>query len=436
VIRPWHLALLAAAVVGAAALPALAVPPVSPNPPQQVAGVLSAGHPVLTFNGTMHNPLPIPMANDPDPTVCAVDCQLWSLKVATHDPFLVAIHNANSSIDDGFNLYVYDPAGNQVATSNGIGSNGQAAAVHPTSEGSYTIAITATYAYDADAAYLGEARIMSGGSWDSPACASPPCALLPSLRALPPSDVHIDGIPPVASTPLGFPLPGGTSTGNSCYVDETAGTGATRCLRFTSEVDNVGAGLLNLQIPWAAALLPNGCRATQVITYTDGSTRTHDAGACEFHAQHGHFHYRDFVEFSLHRVNPDGTTGTTVASSLKESFCLADDGYFGFGTPGPNGPRTYVGQPDCNVPSQPALPSPDAAISMGVAPGWGDIYTWDTPDQFIDISTTPDGVYDIVSRANPNGDLLLGDPSQECGASRIRLLANEVTMVSPSVPCT
>jgi hypothetical protein len=441
--RTWPLALLAAVVVGAAALPALAIDPVSTTAPQPIAhGIaLSAGHPVLTFAGTMHNPAPIPMANDPDPTVCAVDCQLWSLQVATHQPFLASIHNGNSSIDDGFNLYVYDPAGNQVAASNGIGTNGQAAVVHPTSNGVYTIAITATYAYDVDAGYLGEARIMSGSSWDTPACAAPPCALLPALRTLPPTDVRVDGVPPVASTPLGFPLPGGTSTGASCYLDETASTGATRCLRFTSEVDNSGVGLLNLRIPWAAAssgesaFLPDGCRATQVVSYTDGTTRDHDAGACEYHAAHGHFHYRDFVEFALHKVNPDGTPGPTVAASLKESFCLADDGYFGFGTPGPNGPRTYVGQPDCNVPSAPGPTSPDAWISMGVAPGWGDIYTWDTPDQFIDISSTPDGVYDIVARANPNGDLLLGDTSQECAATRIRLTSTDVTVLSPSVPC-
>jgi len=437
--RNLPLALLTAAVVGAAALPALALQPVSTTAPQPIASgvALSTGHPVLTFTGTMHNPAPIPMANDPDPTACAVDCQLWSLQVATHDPFLVAIHNGNSSIDDGFNLYVYDPDGNQVAASNGIGSNGQAAAVHPSSTGLYTIAITATYAYDVDAGYLGEARIMSGSSWDTPQCATTaPCPLLPSLSVQPPTDVHIDGIPPVASTPLGFPLPGGTSTGSSCYLDETANTGASRCLRFTSEVDNSGTGVLNLEIPWAAAQLPGNCHATQVISYTDGSTRTHDAGDCEFHAAHGHFHYRDFVEFALHAVNPDGTTGATVASSLKESFCLADDGYVGFGTPGPNGPRNHVGQPGCNVPSTTDATPTDAAIHMGVSPGWGDIYTWDTPDQYIDISTTPPGVYDIVARANPNGDLLLGDPSHECGATRIRLTADAVSTVSPSVPCT
>ena len=444
-VRARHAALAVAAVLIAwLGLPAAAVTPVGTTPATQVAGgqALSTAHPVLTFSGRMHNPVPAPMASNPDPTACAVDCQLWSLTVATRSPFLVSLHNATDSIDDGFNLYVYDPAGTQVAAASGIGANGQAAVVEPTTEGVYTVAVTMTYAYDVDAGYVGEARLMTGRTWQQPRCqAAPPCPVLPVLRALPPSDVHVDGVPPVASTPLGFPFPVDAPLGNSCYADETASTGATRCLRFTSEVDNTGLGTLQLQIPWAAAsaghsgFVPGLCEAQQVITWSDGSTRTRPAGACEYHATHGHFHYRDFVEFSLHRVNADGSTGATVAASLKESFCLADDGYFGFGSPGPNGPRRYVGQPDCNVPSPPAAPSPDVWVTMGNSPGWGDIYTWDTPDQYIDISATPAGVYDILARANPGGALLLDGASQSCAGTRIRLTDTDVTVLASGLRC-
>jgi len=444
--RRLRTALVLAAVLGGwAALPAAAVPPIATAAPTPIAGELSPAHPVLTWQGQMHNPAPIPMAGNPDPTVCTVDCQLWSLDVGGTAPFLVSLHNATQSIDDGFNLYVYDPSGNQVASSSGIGSNGQAALVQPAEKGTYTVAVTVTYAYDTDAAYVGEARRIAPESWDLPHCADAvPCPLLPALQALPPTDVHVDGVPPVASTPLGFPFPVDASTGSSCYADETVNTGASRCLRFTSEVDNVGTGRLSLEIPWAAAssgglqsgFVPDRCAAKQVVAYSDGSSRTRDAGLCEFHAAHGHFHYRDFVEFSLHTVNADGTTGAEVASSLKESFCLADDGYFGFGSAGPNGPRGYVGQPDCNVPAPGALGSPDTFVQMGLTPGWGDIYTWDTPDQFIDITSTPPGVYDLVARANPAGALLLEGPAQSCGATRIRLTATSVTALPDTVPCT
>jgi hypothetical protein len=445
-VRPLRAALLGAALLAAAlALPAAAVPPSSTTPPTPIADgqALSTAHPVLTFAGQMHNPAPVPMATPPDPTVCAVNCQLWSLQVATSNPFLVSVHNGTDSIDDGFNLYVYDPDGEQVAASAGIGANGQAAVVRPEQSGLYTVAVTMTYAYDTDATYVGEARSMTPGSWDLPHCPQArPCPLLPALRALAPTDLHIDGVPPVASTPLGFPFPAAVSTGNSCYTDETVNTGALRCLRFTSQVDNVGSGNLQLQIPWAAAgtspssgFVPDLCAATQVVTWSDGSTRTHDAGLCEYHPMHAHFHYRDFVEFSLREVGADGTPGAQVGASLKESFCLADDGYFGFGTPGPNGPRNYVGQPDCNVPSAWTADPPQADVVMGMTPGWADIYTWDTPDQFIDITTTPDGVYDLAARANPSGALLLeGDP-QSCSATRLRIAGDAVTVIDPEVPC-
>src|SRR4051794_8649013 len=154
--RSSRLVLVAIAAVGGwLAVPAGAEGPVSARPPSPVAHgtALSAIHPVLDFSGRMHNPVPIPMASDPDPTVCVVNCQLWGLHVATDLPVLVSIHNGNGSIDDGFDLTVYDPSGKQVAAANGIGANGQAVVVHPASHGTYTVAVTMTYAYDVESRY-------------------------------------------------------------------------------------------------------------------------------------------------------------------------------------------------------------------------------------------------------------------------------------------
>lgn len=390
----------------------------------------------------MPNAAPIPMPRDPVPAACAADCQLWTLRVATDSPFLVSLRNTSQSIEDGFNIYVYDPAGNQVASADGIGADGQAAMVTPRTRGDYTIAVTVTYAFDTRPTYAGEARIMSPPTWRLPSCQTKSCPVLPALRAQPPTDFHVNGLPPVASTPLGFPLPIAASTPTSCYLEETARTGATRCLRFTSEVDNVGLGVLQLRVPWLvvsggqprSGFVTGQCEAEQMVFATDGHTSTRDAGPCQFHPQHAHFHYRDFVSFSLHSVAPRRGLGPRIGMSLKESFCLADDGFFGFRSAGPNGPRHYVGQPDCNLPSTAGAGS-DAWITMGVSPGWGDIYTWDTPDQFIDITKTPPGVYDVVARANPSGRLLLAGPARPCGATRIQLSAADVKVLRTNVPC-
>jgi hypothetical protein len=410
-----------------------------------VAGgrALSTDRPVLTFSGAFENPTPLPMISDPDPTVCAIDCQEWLLNVQTTAPFLVSIKNPTGSIEDGLNLYVDDPSGQQVGSSEGVGSNGQAVAVHPSTNGRYRVIVTVTYQYDQKVRYLGEARLMASPSWTTPGCSS--CELLPRLKPMPPTDFHVDGIPPAASTPLGFPFPFDIPTGNSCYTDETASTGALRCLRFTSSVRNVGSGNLRLQLPWIApgasgaqsGFVPGGCEATQVVDRTRGAPVTRSAGPCLYHPQHAHFHYRNFVSFDLYRVNGGAISKRPTAHlrSLKESFCLADDDYFGFGTPGPNGPRNYSGQPGCNFPA--TADEHGAWVEMGMTPGWADVYTWDTPSQYIDITNVSPGVYDVVTKTNPSGDLLVAGPKHICARTRIKLTASSVKVIGSDAdaPC-
>jgi hypothetical protein len=254
----------------------------------------------------------------------------------------------------------------------------------------------------------------------------------------------------VASTPLGFPLPLIPGTPTSCYVDETFGLTSpspqqlqnptTRCLRFTSNVRNVGAGLLEVRLPWvksdgASGFAPGQCNADQLVFTSSGLQATRPAGPCEFHPAHAHFHYKDLISYTLYE---DGATGPgkKIGTSQKESFCLADDEYFGFGTAGPNGARNFVGQPGCNVPSDTS--NNNIYVTMGVTPGWGDVYTWDTPDQFIDITSTPPGTYDLVMETNPMGTLLVGGPLKTCSLTRLTLTATTVTTdpnTQPVISC-
>ena len=448
--RRWALVGAVAVIVGLSVRPVLAAgPPAVGEQPRPVANgaTLSPADPVLTFHGDVSNPTPFPAVGNPTPAGCAAvdNCTEWALDVRTVDPFLVSIRTAKPGFDadDGFNLYVYDPAGKQVGSAAGVGSNGQAVAVTPDGNGVYTLVVTITYAYDNPVGYDGEARLMTGTSWSSPSpCGAPPCDLLPTLQSLPPSDFHVSGLPPAPSTPLGFPLPVQSPTPNSCYTEETVNDGATRCLRFTSDVRDTGYGPLQLQWDYVATgpggapqvgFAPGQCEAQQVVLRTDGSSTTRDAGPCEFHPQHGHFHYDDLVSFTLHAVNPDGSTGAVVAKGLKESFCLADDDYFGFATPGPNGANTFSGQPGCSAPSQITPPGGAGAGAwglMGISPGWGDVYTWDTPDQFVDISNVPNGTYDVVSDVNPAGLLLTSTGTTgPCSSTRIALSSTAVSVV-------
>jgi hypothetical protein len=456
------LLLLSTAPARAALLPPLGLPVTPPAAETPTAiGHLGSRTPVLTFHGTAGNPTPLPLVNSPVPVVCAVGCQEFEFTTDAGAPFLVSLRDTQHSTDDGFDLSVYDPNGMLVDAGNGIGADGQAIAVAEPVAGTYTIVVTFTYEYQPDAAYDGEVRRMTGRSW-RPAKATcgitvagvSGCFTLPILEAVPASGLHVDGLPPAASTPLGFPLPVELPTSNSCYVDEAIGITqpdvgtpqqpVTRCLRFTTDVRNIGAAALKIRIPWlvagaggspvASGFVPGQCQAEQAVLTTSGDEVTRPAGACLFHAVHAHFHYSDLVSFTLHAVTPDGLTGPPIGKSQKESFCLADDDYFGFGSAGPNGPRGYVGQPGCNLP---ANPPPQITVEEGVSPGWGDVYTWDTPGQFVDISTVAPGTYDIIEKTNPTGDILVAGPQQTCSRTRLQLTETAVTQVSTAdaVPC-
>lgn len=383
-------------------------------------GTLSKKHPILTFGGGVTNPTPLPLVNPPQGFVCAVNCQSFTFMNATNRPFLVSVKDTAASTDNGWDLYVMDPTGAQVGSADGIGGNGQAVAIAPSMRGVYTINVTFTYAYDPAAAYKGEVRQMRGASWN------PPATDLPILDAVAPGDLHVDGLPPAASTPLGFPIPIPLPTPFSCYADEMAQSGVSRCLRFTTDVHNLGHRL-DLKLTFDG----QNCTAMQVLP--DGTE--HPAGPCMFHPQHAHFHYHDLVGFALYTVRPDGSIGDRVTTGVKESFCLADDDYFGFGTAGPNGPRTYVGQPDCSVPV--GASASGVELAEGLTSGWGDVYTWDTPGQFVDISTVRAGHYALVERTNPSSDLLVYGATQRCSATELTLTDSAVsqTAVHASVTC-
>ena len=417
-------------------------------------GRLDAAHPVVTWTGgPFSNPGGIPGVSQPAPQVCASNCERRGLDIAfppstwvrPGDGVIIAIHHAG--FDDAINLYVYDPAGQLVGQSNGLDSDGQAVLLRHPVAGTYTIEVNATELASASATYTGDARLHMDP------CRSGNCDLLPYLQPAAPSDFHLSGLPLGPSTALGQPLPFalGPATTQSCWLDEQTAQGASRCLRLTNTIANLGAGPLILRFQLLGpALQPGvdphqeyltGCEMQQVIMRDDGSSWTRDAGPCVFHVPHGHFHYQNMATFSLHTVNPDGTTGPTLRTAKKVGFCLTDVHQAAFGNPGPgnpgsaaNGGRQYW-FPNCNLPSQ---LDANAWVRMGISAGWGDVYTWDVPQQYIEVSGVPDGLYDVLSVANPLSQLLeAGGHSAGQARSRVCIHGDSATVVASSATsCT
>ncbi len=108
---------------------------------------------------------------------------------------------------------------------------------------------------------------------------------------------------------------------------------------------------------------------------------------------------------------------------------MVDVDDFGFGGPADQQrPRTYS-FPTCNVPN--AYGPGTVPEYMGTSPGWGDVYTWDLPQQYIDISKgVPDGEYMVVSKSNFDNGMLTSDRSAETGITCIQITGNTVKTVA------
>ena len=336
---------------------------------------------------------------------------------------------------DQWNLFVDDTStGQTVAQGIDVDSNAQSVLIPQPHNGTYKVTIVPFYTdFDkVDLNYQGEARVFHDPSQRYPRTTQ----LLPKIHTMPPSNFHIGDVPPVPSNPTGWRFTSPGTFTNSCYADETAQYGSTRCLRFDNNIRNVGAGPLVLRFAYTPDAFVNNCNMQQEILSSNATVTDHPAGPCVFHAPHGHFHYQNMGRYLLYALNARGEPGATpVAASNKVGFCTIDVDDFGFGgSSDGQRPRIYS-FPTCNIPNAYSTQMPTTSPYgpgglpeyMGVSPGWGDVYTWDLPQQYIDISKgVPDGVYEVVSRSNFDGGILSSDRSEETGISCIRITGSSV----------
>jgi len=338
------------------------------------------------------------------------------------DGLLVSVKWA-SDIDQ-WNVYIDGPNGLPAGRGVDIISNAQSVLVPQPSNGVYTVHVVPFQTtLPADLTYAAEAR-----AYTEPETRVPPgTRLLPRLETVPPYDFHIGDVPFVPSNPSGWRwTPDGTFR-TSCYVDEQVDAGSGRCLRFSNDIRNVGGGPLLLRFRYDQGVASQ-CEMEQEIEVAGGAPVDRNAGPCVFHPQHAHFHYQNMAQYLLFGVDAAGRPGgSPVARGRKVGYCLADVDDHSFGS-AQTRPRTHIVPTAC-VPN--TIPAGHPAIwdYMGISAGWGDVYTWDLPGQYIDIGHLGDGVYEVVSRANPDGALLESAPGLETGITCIRIAGDTVSVL-------
>jgi len=265
--------------------------------------------------------------------------------------------------------------------------------------------------------------------------------LLPNLRTVPPVELGFvapvtpnGSYPPDKANPpaevLGTPL-------YSCTQDESApaeagGAGAVDCLRLTSGPMNVGAGPFDMRFTFADDLVDGSADPTllrgpifQAVHYSDGTTQMRAAGAYIFHTTHAHFHDENILSYDLYRVT-DAKRGrlAPAGTGTKSGFCPADQ-LFGDWWTFDQQERGYFGEGDnptgnCFSPSDGLL---------GLTSGWGDVYRWQRPGQYVEFAGNGDGLYVVRATVDKANHILESNETDNTSYTLIRIVGRSVDII-------
>ena len=159
-----------------------------------------------------------------------------------------------------------------------------------------------------------------------------------------------------------------------------------RLLRFSSIVVNVGAGPFELHGQRATGSSTMSIR--QRIVDDSGGFRDIATPASAYFAGdgHSHWHVTNLQDFELIRLD----NGRLVGTGAKQGFCFYDNYRYGSVNP-----AYYTAAGGACGSS-----ASDTSTRMGLSVGWGDIYGYTLPDQFIDISSLSPGRYRLYVTAD------------------------------------
>ena len=364
----------------------------------------------------------------PDAVACAsTRCYSWTMRVAPQGWRLrVALDTPSRA--NTFTLELIDPNGVLVATASENTVFDEEVFAHRPIAGDWTVRVIPRD--DSEASFRMRAKLES-----QPAPYAHKTRLLPNLQVTPPYEFGFvapanpaNGVyPPDTANPpldvLGYhPL--------SCTADETFSTDdpndhPTRCLRFTTGPRNAGPGVF--EVHYNTHDLYNGFGATkhgpayQWIYYSDGSHLARPAGEFEFHVEHGHYHYDDILQYRLFKVT-DPKTGRYVPAGkgVKSGFCPADELFTDWYT-FDEAEAAYVNA-NCGYTT-----SGDGVI--GQSAGWGDVYRYQRPGQYVDFGTNGDGFYLVRATADLYNHVLETDENDNSGYAYIHIVGDHINIL-------
>ena len=310
---------------------------------------------------------------------------------------------------DNLRLRVYRK-GQLVASSPNLSSTAQSVLIPRPANGRYVVEVDIGPIFgNRSVRYEGLAEVES-----APAPA-PSRLLLPDLVARRQRNATFRTPPPIFFEPP-------AAAGQSCFPTEIAEQGAQTCLRFDQIVANRGAGPLQMRLAVPSDPASPERRTIQRIFRSSGGPAAFEerpAGTWTFHAAHNHYHYEAFAISRLWRAGRSGAIAgpRPVAAGRKVGFCITDIEIDAWARKG-DGPRTYT-FPQCLIPVDQDARA--AYLVQGITPGWADVYDWFLPDQFIEVTGVPDGVYVLQTIADPDNRIREADERNNCTSVLVRL---------------
>jgi hypothetical protein len=162
-----------------------------------------------------------------------------------------------------------------------------------------------------------------------------------------------------------------------------------RLLRFSAIIVNVGVGPFELRSQRAGR---NAAWSSRQVIYNDaGGSRSVKVPRVKLvygGDGHDHWHVKDLEKYRL--VPLDGTGRERIAQ--KAGFCFFDNYEYDLWLPDALEDLVY-GDWACGT-------RKSVRLRNGLSVGWGDIYPWSLPDQYIDITHLPEGSYRLWATAD------------------------------------
>lgn len=339
------------------------------------------------------------------------------------------------SREDTFKIEVIGPDGAVVAsTTNGNQFNAEAFAAEP-AVGPYVVRVLP------QAVERAAFRMRAKLEEVVPAGPAGRVAMLPNLQVVPPYEFGFAApVTPNGSYPPDAANPPASAAGKtlySCTQDESApveagGAGAVDCLRLTSGPMNVGAGPFDMRFTFVADLADGTANPAylrgpilQAVHYSDGSEELRDAGTYIWHTTHAHFHDENILTYEGFKVT-DRVAGRLVriGAGTKSGFCPADQ-LFGRWFEFTQAVRGDFGEGD--TPTGNCFDAQNGLL--GLTSGWGDVYRWQRPGQYIEFAGQSDGYYVIRSTVDAANAILETDEDDNTSYAYIKVVDRTVHLL-------